>query len=347
MNSHLSEQFKAFAERECKETSPLYYSLSHLIALDEGVLEIAEHTRSGQPVPNMLFATVHYLLVADSAHPLSAFYATCTAEPENPSDAWPEFQNFVFRHREEIISLLQSRFVQTNEVRRCAFLFPAFLFAASLFEPRPLALVEIGTSAGFNLFWDQYQYSYDDSTTYGVTSSPVLITSSFRGTIPSVLSESIPEISHRIGLDLNVIDTSHSDEVAWLRALVWPEHYERRHLMDAALKKREEMQNDLDLRVGNGFAMLEEVAKEIPIESLLCVYHTHVANQISKTAQETFLRSLEELGKQRNVVHLFNNIAKPHLHLTAYRDDQLIDLPLAKTDGHGRWIEWLQKNTSQ
>lgn len=341
MNSQLSEAFRNFAERECKETSPLYYSLSHSIAQDNDVLEIAGQAQEGQPVPNLLLAAVHYLMISGVSHPLDQFYTSCSAEEKRSSDAWPEFKDFVHSHRQKIVSLLQSRFVQTNEVRRCAFLFPAFLFAASQFEPQPLALLEIGTSAGLNLLWDQYQYSYDDSSTYGDTSSPVLIRSRFHGNKPSILSEPVPEISHRIGVDLNVIDISHPDEAVWLRALVWPEHHERRDLMDAALKKRGEMQPDLDLRTGDGFAMLEEITREIPTESLLCVYHTHVANQISKTEQEAFLSSIERLGKQRDIVHLFNNIARPHLHLTAYRDGQLIDLPLAKTDGHARWIEWL------
>ncbi|QDT99486.1 DUF2332 domain-containing protein [Gimesia aquarii] len=341
MSHRLAEKFRNFAERECKGTSPLYYILSHSIAQDNDVLEIAGQVQKGQPVPNLFFAAVHYLLVSGSSHPLAAFYASCAPEVETSLDAWPEFKDFVHSHRQIIVSLLQSRFVQTNEVRRCAFLFPAFLFAASQFKPQPLALLEIGTSAGLNLLWDQYQYSYGDSTTYGDTSSPVLIRSRFRGNKPSVLSEPVPEISHRIGADLNIIDLSHPDEVAWLRALVWPEHHERRDLMDAALEKRGEMQPDLDLRMGDGFAMLDETAEEIPTESLFCVYHTHVANQISKTEQEAFLSSIQRLGKQRDIVHLFNNIAQPHLHLSAYRDGQLLDLPLAKTDGHARWIEWL------
>jgi hypothetical protein len=176
---------------------------------------------------------------------------------------------------------------------------------------------------------------------YGDASSPVLVTSSFRGHAPAILSAPLPAISHRVGLDLNIIDTSVPDQVDWLRALVWPEHHERRSLMDAAIRRRAEM--NLDLRVGDGFSMFEDLAEELPPDSVLCVYHTHVANQISRESRAAFLKSIEKLGAKRDIIHVFNNI-KPNLHFTAYRAGELIDMPLANTDGHARWIEWLRED---
>lgn len=137
------------------------------------------------------------------------------------------------------------------------------------------------------------------------------------------------------------MDPSLPDQAAWLRALIWPEHHERRSRLDLALQQRDAV--DLDLRVGDGFALLADLAAEIPADVLLCVYHTHVANQISKEARQAFLTSVAEIGEKRDIIHVFNNI-NPTLHLTAYRAGQLIDMPLAHTDGHARWIEWLPTN---
>ncbi|RYX85292.1 DUF2332 domain-containing protein [bacterium] len=337
----LSTSFVEFSESECKDSSPLYYALSRSIAADDSLLDIAQHSTAGQPVPNLLFASVHYLLSANKSHPLAAFYATFTPSPANPDNAYPAFRDFVLGHADEIIFLLKSRFVQTNEVRRCAYLFPAFLFAASHFDSRPLALVEIGTSAGLNLLWDKYSYSYDAGATYGDPSSEIHLTSSFRGENLPALQLPIPSISHRIGLDLNIVDTLIPDQAAWLGALVWPEQHDRRNLLEAALKKRSD--TALDLRTGDGFSMLPDIVREIPIESIVCVYHTHVANQISLQARQDFLKSIDKIGKQRDVIHLFNNI-KPNLHLTIYRRGEFINMPLANTDGHARWIEWLLKS---
>jgi hypothetical protein len=90
-------------------------------------------------------------------------------------------------------------------------------------------------------------------------------------------------------------------------------------------------------------AMVGDLAKEMPETSLLCVYHTHVANQVSTEAKESLLMSLEKLGAKRDLIHVYNNM-KPDLHLTAYRAGKVIDLPLAHTDGHARWIEWLPES---
>jgi hypothetical protein len=45
--------------------------------------------------------------------------------------------------------------VQQNEVRRCTLLLPAFALAAGTVRS-PLALVEVGASAGLNLLFDRY-----------------------------------------------------------------------------------------------------------------------------------------------------------------------------------------------
>jgi hypothetical protein len=341
MNHQLLDRFSAFAESECKGSSPLYYALSRSIARDDLILDIAAQSAPGQPVPNLLFAAVQYLLFSGTPHSLSAFYATCSPSPSDPREAYPHFRDFVLGHSSEVTSLLKSRLVQTNEVRRSAYLLPALSFAANCFDFKPLALIEIGTSAGLNLLWDKYQYSYGDSVTYGDLSSEVLVISSFRGAKPSILKAPLPKISHRIGLDLNIVDTSIPDQVAWLRALIWPEHHERRALMDAALKKRREI--ELDFRVGDGFSMVSDLVKEIPKENVLCVYHTHVANQISQEARQSFLERIDRIGAKRDIIHISNNI-KPHLYLTAYREGERIDMPLANTDSHAHWIEWLQKD---
>lgn len=85
--------------------------------------------------------------------------------------------------------------------------------------------------------------------------------------------------------------------------------------------------------------MLSAIATEISVESILGVFHTPVAIQISSEAKQNFLKSIETPGEERDIIHIFNNI-KPNLHLTIYSQGQLIDLLLASTDGHARWIDW-------
>lgn len=340
MNSRLSDAFRAFAVPECRETSPLYCSLTEAIAADAEVLQIAGQARDGQPVPNLLFAAVHYLLVASPHHPLAEYYATCTAEPKDPTQAFPAFKDFVLSHQSEIVELLQTRLVQTNEVRRCACLFPAFMHALRHFDPQPLALLEIGCSAGLNLLWDRYRYAYDDSgKEYGDHAAPTLIRSEFLGKRPAGLDDSPPLVTQRIGVDLHPIDVAIPAEVDWLRSLIWPEQHDRRQLLGTAIRQQREV--DLDLRTGDGFADVCAIAAEIPQDNLLCIYHTHVANQISREKREAFLETVRELARQRDLLHLYNNLHDAQLRLQVFRRGILTRQTLANTDGHGRWLEWL------
>lgn len=337
--SILSAQFEQFAETECRGSSALYYTLAKAIARDESLLAIAAHAGAGQPCPNLFLAAVHYLLSDAQNESLTAFYPDFNSTSRPEADAFPAFKHFVVHRKADIIALLQTRLVQTNEVRRCAYLLPAFQLIARYARGRPLALIEIGTSAGLNLLWDHYRYTYNlESRRWGRTDSPVAIAAEIRGTSRPPLEAAPPSISHRIGFDLKIVDVRDAEQVQWMRALVWPEHGERRALLDVAMSYRGQFQ--LDLRTGDGFALAPSLLEELPAECVPCVYHTHVANQVPVKTLQRFQGQLTEAGRNRDIVHLHNNI-KPLLHLTASFDGQTIDLPLARTDRHGQWFEWL------
>ena len=51
------------------------------------------------------------------------------------------------------------------------------------------------------------------------------------------------------------------------------------------------MLNSPYIRV-DGFSMLRELVQEIPREVIPCVYHTHVANQITQEAQRSLLKTV-------------------------------------------------------
>lgn len=155
----LSQSFLRFAEREGKGSSPLYESLSIHIARDKELLQLASFVQEGQPVPNLLFGTVHFLLLKGKEHPLKEFYPSIVNEERACNEAFPAFKDFCSIYQNQIKELLQTRRVQTNEVRRCAYLYPVFCLIYEKVK-QPLAIIEIGTSAGLQLLWDQFSYSY-------------------------------------------------------------------------------------------------------------------------------------------------------------------------------------------
>jgi hypothetical protein len=121
----LAQRFERFAQREC-HVSPLYERLSRGIAGDPEILSIAVQARAGQPVPNLFLAAVHYMLLKGIEHPLTAFYASLAPVIAQTDDPYPSFRAFCREHAAEIQRLIAARLVQTNEVRRCGCLLPAF-----------------------------------------------------------------------------------------------------------------------------------------------------------------------------------------------------------------------------
>lgn len=171
------------------------------------------------------------------------------------------------------------KLVQTNEVRRCAYLYPVFCWIYNKIK-KPLSLIEIGTSAGLQLLWDQFSYSYGSQEVYGNRHSSIHLTSEIKGKNKPVLLFESPPVASKIGVDLHTNDLMDSDDYLWLKALIWPEHHDRMKLFDRAVILFKE--NPVKLLEGDGVALLPRITKNVPENSAVCIFHTHVANQIPK-----------------------------------------------------------------
>ena len=131
------QRYRAFAEAECRGYSDLYDRLSTGVAdSDELVRFIA-----ARPVtqPNLFFAAVQY-----------------RCGPANMPATPSELAGFVRAHARDIARLMERRRTQTNEVGRCAILLPAL-------PPGPLALLEVGASAGLCLLLNRFCYDYAEA----------------------------------------------------------------------------------------------------------------------------------------------------------------------------------------
>ncbi|MEW9181002.1 DUF2332 domain-containing protein [Bacillus mycoides] len=330
----IANLFRDFSANECKGSSVLYEYLSIKISEDEEVLTLASYAQPGQPVPNLLLGAVHYLLLKGKEHSLKNYYQSLVENTDiNLENAFYQFKDFCHVYREEIISLLQTKLVQTNEVRRCAYLYPSFCYIFNKVN-KPLALIEIGTSAGLQLFWDQYRYSYGTEEMYGNRQSNVHLQSEIKGEKkPSFLKQS-PPVMERIGLDLHVNNLNDEEDYLWLRALIWPEHKERLELFDQAATLVKE--KSVQLIEGDGVALLPAIANQIREDAVICIFHTHVANQIPENVKHKLEKQIKEIGAKRDVFHLYNNMWDRDLHIDYYINGN----EYCETEGHGRWFSW-------
>ncbi|WP_420488330.1 DUF2332 domain-containing protein [Gottfriedia acidiceleris] len=340
MNIQLKERFTQFAKNECEKSSRLYEYLSLEIAEDEEIHELCTFVQDGQPIPNLLLGSIHYLLMNGKNHPLKEFYPSLVKTPKKLEDSYPYFQDFCKKFRNEIIQLLQTKIVQTNEVRRCAYLYPCFSYIYQKVN-KPISLIEIGTSAGLQLLFDQYKYSYSSSETiYGNIKSNVLIDSKVIVKGPTILPllDEVPPVVDRYGIDLHVNDLSNEEDFLWLKALIWPEHFERRELFEKAAICMKE--NEINLIEADAIKILPEVVNELSNDSILCIFHTHVANQIPVDGKQSLLKTIEVISENRDVFHLYNNIWDRMLHLDYYIDGVKHEEVIGETEGHGKWFEW-------
>jgi hypothetical protein len=142
-------------------------------------------------------------------------------------------------------------------------------------------------------------------------------------------------------MDLNPIDILDQTDLRWLHALIWPEHEDRRILLDKALTVRKRF--DLEMFRGDAVERLGSVVDRIPASVTPVVFHTFVANQLSPDSKAKLLSEVERIGGIRDIVHLHNHI-EPCLHVTVFAGGRRIDIPLANIEGHARWVEWLERS---
>ena len=321
----------------------MYAELSYGITLDEELLSLAAHTQLGQPPPNNLFAAVQYLLFCGADHPLRAHYPALSGQPRPREPAFPAFRSFCREHRPAIEELVRTRRTQTNVVRRSAVLIPAFarIFASGA---RPLALVEVGTSAGLNLCWDSFHVDYRldgvSKMTFGREDSPLCLSADLRAPMPSLPAEIA--VSSRVGIDTHPIDIGDPDAILWLRSLIWPEHIERHGWFESAVSIAHRIRPRVEK--GDAVTRVEELVAEASADAIPVVFATHVLYQFSREAVSALVHALARAGQKRALwmVAMEGTGADcSELIATRFEAGRREAHKLADVSPHGRWLHWL------
>jgi len=328
------------------DVSPLYERLARGVAGDVELLDIAAEAPDGQPPPQLMFAAVHALLLSGRDHRLAEFYPTCVDDPTSPAEAdpFPAFREFCLDEENRVRDLVATRRVQTNAVGRSAVLLPAFEHVARITTAaRPLALVEVGASAGLNLFWDRFRFEYEGYGVYGTPDSPVRIESTVRGNRDPPLPERVPDVGYRAGIDLNPLNVTDPADARWLQALVIPDQQRRHERLAAALDLA--AADPPRLVEGDALDVLPDLLRDVPVEPVLCVFSTHMLYQLDQDAVDELEGMLREHGHERPV-HWLSNVPSPDAESPVYRHVALRDgerevTRLAEHESYGKWLRWV------
>jgi hypothetical protein len=307
--------YRAFAG-ETAEESPTYSALATAVAGNLDVLRFLATLPGGRRQPTLLFASLRFLagVPADGA----------------------ELHERVVTEAERLRKTMLSRATQTNEPARCAALLPALAMIDG-----PLALVEVGTSAGLCLYPDRYSYEFDGRLV-GARSA-VHLRCATSGSVP--VPADLPEVVARIGIDLNPLDVTDPGDRAWLRALVWPgpAEAERLQRLDAAAAVA--AQDPPTLLAGDLVDRLPDALALVPEGATPVVLHTAVLPYLALPHRVAFIQRVQNLpvrwiaqegsGMVPGTGERYPGGWGPYFVLS------LDGRPLAHTAPHGGRIDWL------
>ncbi len=316
----LAERFHHFATYQAAGRSRLYLCLAKAISGRADVALALLEAPAAQRRPTLLFAAVHDLLLRGVDHPLADYYPSVGGCREPDEKLLVTFHDFCSAHDDMLRSMMSTRKTQTNEVRRSAALLPALQHAARAARS-PLALVEVGASAGLNLLMDRFAYRYDHFRVGPGDAALVIDTSLRNGRPPPILSSNRPPrprcrpgqpeaplpassakalpAEPRIGIDLHPLDVRDPAHARWLHACVWPDDLDRLRLLAAAIEVAR--RHPPELVAGHALETLPEVLDRLPSGVELCVFHSSTLAYFTAEERRKFVEQLEALSRARTV----------------------------------------------
>ena len=326
--------YRAWAQ-EARGLSPLYESLANAVAEDSAVLGFLAGLPASKRQPNLLFGAARYLL---------------GRAPEIG-----DLRDLVSRRPVELSEVMLARRTQTNEPARCATIMPALGQLSG-----PLALIEVGASAGLTLLFDRYSYEYYPGNGAGVgrgggagdgradaglfvagsdPEAPVL-RCAVSGPVP--IPSRPPEIVWRAGLDLNPLDVTDDEDMRWLSCLLWPGEGDREQRLAAAVASAR--RDPPPIHRGDLLTDLPALAAQAPAGATLVIFHSAVLAYVAASDRTRFtdtVRDLDAVWLSNEAPGVLPDIPVPsgaRGPFVLVRDGRT---PLALAGGHGDWVHWL------
>lgn len=217
-----SERAAAYALAAERDGTPEQAALARGLAADADVLAVVERVPEQRRQPVLVLAVARWL-----------------GAPRGP---WSEVRTWLLDHADQVVAALAAKLTQTNDVRRHG---AVSLGLALADPPGPVALLEIGASAGLGLHLDRYGWrspapAGGRDLRWGDPASPVQLDLALvEGPARTALEGTgvrLPAVVRRTGLDLAPVDVRDDEQVRWLDALLPAEATERRDLLARAVR---------------------------------------------------------------------------------------------------------------
>lgn len=356
MHAGTAAEYAAFlrgwADTELRAVCPLYDDIARRLADDSALLErLAAVAPREKIVPVLLFAAVKSFADREPESPLGRIYAG------GPGDPWLPFRAVLDQRFAEVAALLRTRRTQTNEVGRAAALLPALTVAQGTVA-RPLALIEIGPSAGLNLLLDRFRYDYGGRTG-GDPAATVRIACEVRGPLVPPIPGAMPPLASRCGIDVDPIDVTDDAQCRWLEACLWPGAPERRERLRAALELAR--RDPPRLHRGSALDLLPTLLDTVPPDAAPCVLSSWMLAYLSPDDRAALAAIVERIAAVRDVVCITAEYpgvspwtpepprspawaegqGATLVGMASWRGGAFEARALCWMQAHGGWIDWL------
>ena len=227
-------------------------------------------------------------------------------------------------------------------MRRSWSLLPCFLEVARSTGETTFDLIELGSSAGFNLLWDRYRYRYEAGG-WGPPDALLELDGEERRPVPAELLSLTPQVRRRVGVDLDPVDVTTDEGALRLRSFVWPEQEGRMERLDRAIAavRREPP----PIVRGDLVEVLPRLLAERAPDALTVVFQTAVLGYLDADGLARVRELLAESGRDGRLAFVWT--ARPTEDVHDYWGLWLQLWPggdprvVAHGDFHGAWLEWL------
>lgn len=299
---------------ETADTSPVWERLCLWISETPAVRDRLDALPGMARQPNRFLAAIRFL--------------------DGPTEPGERFLAWVEAEWDRIEGVVLTRTTQTNEPGRCAVTAPIL---GSL--PQPVALLELGSSAGLCLLPDRYAAA-------GLT-FPSQVSGAPRGDPADLV------VAGRLGVDLNPLDVTDAETRRWLRALVWPGEVDREERLAAALDiaaqqppelRRADLTEAPEALIG---ALVEELRAVHPGATPVVLHSAALAYlaRDDRVAVTSAIRASGARSVSMEGMKVLPEIAPRVARLGTPPSPAAFVLsldgqPLGYAQAHGRWVRW-------
>ena len=206
-----------------------------------------------------------------------------------------------WHHHQPSLRAALARAPQTNEVNRSAALLPGLLWVAAR-TGRVLNLLEIGASAGLNLWCDRYRHDHG-CWQWGRPDATLTLSSVWSGSVPTEAGADL-HIARRAACDAHPVDLTQPDEALRLQSFIWPDQAARLARLAAAQRVALRCMAETGLRV-EARPAAEFVTRELadpPADAATVLMHSVVWQYIPAPEQAAVTASVEAAGAKATAV---------------------------------------------